>query len=93
MPRPKAARKRRVCGYPSYLLVHRIELAYYDRATLVRRHMTVTEGLVCAFALLLAGLLLPLSYGMRMTLVLALIVLAVLSLLGGGAQYLVSLIH
>jgi hypothetical protein len=50
-------------------------------------HMTVVDGIIIAFALLIGGILLPVSSGVRSTLVLALIVLTVLAVLGGGMEY------
>lgn len=53
--------------------------------------MPTEELLIAAFALLIGGLLLPLPHGARMTLILALIALGVMSFVGGGIQYLMSL--
>jgi hypothetical protein len=53
--------------------------------------LTKTQIVVVAFVLLLGGLLLPLSHGARQTLVLALIALAVFTLVGGGLDYVTSL--
>jgi hypothetical protein len=49
--------------------------------------MTITDGILIAFALLIGGILLPVSSGVRSTLVLALIALTVLAALGGGMHY------
>jgi hypothetical protein len=51
---------------------------------------TTTEFLVAAFAVLIIGVLLPFPSGVRSALVLALIALSVLTLLGGGMQFLLS---
>ncbi len=53
--------------------------------------LTKTEIVVIAFALVLGGLLLPLSHGARSALVLALIALVVFTLIGGGMGYVMSL--
>jgi hypothetical protein len=53
--------------------------------------LTKTEIVVIAFALLLGGLLLPLSHGARSALVLALIALTIFTLVGGGLDYVMSL--
>jgi hypothetical protein len=53
--------------------------------------LTKTEIVVFAFALLLGGLLLPLSHGARSALVLALIALVVFTLVGGGMDYVANL--
>ena len=52
--------------------------------------MTVSELLIALFALLLAGLLMPLPHGVRMALFLALIALSVLTFLGGGMHAILS---
>jgi hypothetical protein len=49
--------------------------------------MTVSQLLIALFALLIAGLCLPLPYGARMALFLALTALAVLTFIGTGMQY------
>jgi hypothetical protein len=49
--------------------------------------MTLTQFLVAMFAVLIAGLLLPLPYGARMAIFLALIVLSVLTFIGGGMHW------
>jgi len=46
--------------------------------------------LIIVFIVLLAGQLLPLSYGQRMALFLALIVYAAIVLIGGGMSYLMN---
>ena len=53
--------------------------------------VTKTEIVVVAFALLIGGLLLPLSHGARSALVLALIALTVFTLVGGGMDYVAGL--
>lgn len=52
--------------------------------------MDVATLLIAAFAVLLGALMLPLPAGIRSALFLALIVLGVLTFLGGGAQYVLS---
>ena len=52
--------------------------------------MTTAQFLIAAFALLIGGLLLPLSSGVRAALFLALIALAMMTFLGGGMQYISS---
>jgi hypothetical protein len=52
--------------------------------------MDTAQFLIAMFALLIGGLLLPLSSGLRSALFLALVALGVLTLLGGGVQYLIS---
>lgn len=53
--------------------------------------MTTAQLVISAFAVLIGALLLPLSYAARMFLFLLLIALTVLTLLGGGMQYIASL--
>ena len=53
--------------------------------------MTTTQFLIAAFALLIGALMLPLSYGVRMGLFLLLIGLGIMTFLGGGMQYFISL--
>jgi hypothetical protein len=53
--------------------------------------MTTAEFVIAVFALLIGGLLLPLPTGARTTLFMALIVLGVLTFIGGGMQYVISL--
>ena len=53
--------------------------------------MTTTQLVISAFAVLIGALLLPLPSGVRSGLFLALIALAVLTFLGGGMQYFISL--
>ena len=55
--------------------------------------MTATAFLISMFALLVGGLLLPLSSGVRSALFLALIALAVLTFIGGGMQYIASIFY
>ena len=49
--------------------------------------MTLSQFLIAMFALLIGGLLLPLSYAARMALFLMLTALAVLTFIGGGMHY------
>ena len=49
--------------------------------------MTLSQFLIAMFAVLIGGLLLPLSYGARMAIFLALTALAVLTFIGGGMHY------
>jgi hypothetical protein len=53
--------------------------------------MTTTQFLIAAFAVLIAGLLLPLPSGVRSGLFLALVALGVLTFLGGGMHYITGL--
>ena len=53
--------------------------------------MSTTQLIVACFAVLLAGLALPVPYGVRMALFLALTVLSVLTFLGGGMHYFLSM--
>ena len=53
--------------------------------------MTLSQLIIALFALLIGGLLLPLPYGARMGLFLALTALAVLTFLGGGVHYLLRM--
>ena len=55
--------------------------------------MTTTQFVIAVFALIIGGLLLPLPSGARAALFLLLIGLGVLTLIGGGMQYLVSLFY
>lgn len=52
--------------------------------------MTLTQFLIALFAVLIGGLMLPLSYGVRMALFLALTTLAVLTFMGGGIHYMLG---
>jgi hypothetical protein len=49
--------------------------------------MTLSQFLIAMFAVLIGGLLLPLSYGARMAIFLALVALSVLTFIGGGMHY------
>lgn len=49
--------------------------------------MTLSQFLLVLFAVLIGGLLLPLPYGARMALVLALTAAAVLTFIGVGMHY------
>ena len=51
--------------------------------------MTTPQIILVAFAVLIIGIILPVSSGVRSALVLALIALSVLTFIGGGMQYLV----
>ena len=53
--------------------------------------MTTTEFLIAVFALLIGGLALPLSSGLRAALFLALIALCAMTFFGGGMQYISNL--
>jgi hypothetical protein len=53
--------------------------------------MTTAQLVIAVFALLIGGLLLPLSSGIRTALFLALIAIGVMTFLGGGMQYVMSL--
>jgi hypothetical protein len=53
--------------------------------------MTTTQFLIAVFALLIGGLLLPMSSGLRGALFLVLIALALMTFLGGGMQFIASL--
>jgi hypothetical protein len=53
--------------------------------------MTTAQFIIAAFALVIGGILLPLPNGVRSALVLLLIALCVLTFIGGGMQYVVSL--
>ena len=55
--------------------------------------MTIIQGIVLVFALLIFGLMLPLPSGWRTALYLALIMLGVLTFIGGGVQYAISLVQ
>ncbi len=52
--------------------------------------MTTTQYIIAMFALLVGGLLLPLSFGARSALFLALVALVALTFVGGGMQYVIS---
>jgi hypothetical protein len=53
--------------------------------------MTTAQFLIAAFALLIGGLLLPLPYGVRSSLFLALVAMTALTFLGGSMQYIIGL--
>ena len=53
--------------------------------------MTLSQFLIALFAVLIGGLLLPLPYGARMALFLALTALAVLTFIGGGMHYFLTM--
>jgi hypothetical protein len=55
--------------------------------------MNATQFVIAAFALLIGGLLLPLPYGWRAALFLALIALSVLTFIGGSMQYIASIFY
>ena len=55
--------------------------------------MQASEFVIAMFALLIGALLLPLSYGMRSALFLLLIGLAVMTLIGGGMQWMASIFY
>jgi hypothetical protein len=49
--------------------------------------MTLSQFLIAMFAVLIGGLLLPLPYGARMAIFLALVTLSVLTFIGGGMHW------
>jgi hypothetical protein len=53
--------------------------------------MTASQLVISAFALLIAGLMLPLPSGVRSALFLALVALGALTFLGSGMQYITSM--
>lgn len=53
--------------------------------------MTLSQFLIALFALLIAGLCLPLPYGARMALFLMLTALAVLTFIGGGMHWVMTM--
>ena len=53
--------------------------------------MTTTELVIAGFVVLFGALLLPLPYGARLTIVMAIIILGVLTLVSGGMQYVIGL--
>ena len=53
--------------------------------------LSTSEFVVLVFVLLIGGLALPLSYAARMTIFMLLIGLIVMTMLGGGMQYLTGL--
>ena len=53
--------------------------------------MTTAQFIIAMFALVIGGLLLPLPSGARSSLLLLLIALCVLTFIGGGMQYVLSL--
>jgi hypothetical protein len=55
--------------------------------------MTTAELIISVFALLAGGLLLPLGSGARTALFLLLMGLGVMTLLGGGMQYVMNLFN
>ncbi|HEX3863011.1 MAG TPA: hypothetical protein VHY35_15100 [Stellaceae bacterium] len=55
--------------------------------------MTLQYLLMTVFAVLLVGLVIPFSYGIRMAIFLALVVVSILTFLGGGMHYFLSLMH
>ncbi len=57
-----------------------------------RSALTISQFIIGIFALLIAALMLPLPSGVRSALFLALIALGVLTFLGGGMQYFISLL-
>ena len=52
--------------------------------------MTLKQGLIALFAVLIIALMFPFSYGVRMAIFLVLTSLAVLTVLGGGMHYFIS---
>ena len=55
--------------------------------------MTLKQFLIVLFVVLAGGVMLPLSYGVRMALFLALTSLGALTVLGGGMQYMLRAFH
>ncbi len=55
--------------------------------------MTVAQLLTALFVLLMVGLALPVSYGVRIALFLALTVLGALTFIGGGMHYVIGLVR
>jgi hypothetical protein len=53
--------------------------------------MTTTQFVIAVFALVIGGLMLPLPSGVRTALFMALIVLGVMTFIGGGMQYVLGL--
>jgi hypothetical protein len=53
--------------------------------------MTATQFLIAVFALLIGGLVLPLSAGLRAALFLALVALSAMTFLGGGMHLIANL--
>jgi hypothetical protein len=53
--------------------------------------MTKQQLIVSAFVVLIIGLALPLGHGLRSAIFLLLVALTVMTLLGGGMQYVLSL--
>ena len=53
--------------------------------------MTTTQFLIAVFALVICGLMLPLSYAVRVGLFLLLIGLVVMTLLGGGMHFMANM--
>jgi hypothetical protein len=60
---------------------------------LIGSRMTIQQFLLIVFAVLIIGLMLPLPSGARTALFLALIVVGVLTFIGGGMHYLLSQFH
>jgi hypothetical protein len=55
--------------------------------------MSVTQILFIVFGALIIGLMLPFSYAVRMAIFLALTALGVVTFLGGGAYYIMSMFN
>jgi hypothetical protein len=53
--------------------------------------MTTIQFVIAVFALVIGGLMLPLPPGVRTALFMALIVLGVMTFIGGGMEYVLSL--
>jgi hypothetical protein len=53
--------------------------------------MSVSQFLIALFAVLVVGLLLPLPYGARMAVFLALIALSVLTFIGSGMHWIMRM--
>jgi uncharacterized protein YhhL (DUF1145 family) len=55
--------------------------------------MTITQIIVGVYAVLILGLMMPFSSGVRTALFMALILVSAMTLAGGGAQYAISLVQ
>jgi hypothetical protein len=55
--------------------------------------MTITQIVLGVYAVLILGLIMPVSSGIRTALFMALIIVSAMTLLGGGAQYAISLVQ
>ena len=55
--------------------------------------MTAIQFVLAVYAVIIIGLMLPLPSGARTVLWMALIIVSAMTLLGGGAQYAISLVQ